>query len=173
MCLFPDENQQPVLRGRLFFRRKVTFFIGRETKHTYYRRKSTKKIANNNSTIWRGSVLAGEEPPHHSGELNRALHQVGDPTQSQLSALCLQDTTSPWGTDYGGNLHSKTLILMPALKFYGQKFQQKKSSKKGKRKHRTINEKRDPKSISQKKNMIFTIRTSRRCFSGFGVCLDC
>ena len=32
MCLFPEENQQPVLGGHRFFRRKVTMFIGRETK---------------------------------------------------------------------------------------------------------------------------------------------
>ena len=40
---------------------------------------------NNNNTIWRGSVLTGEEPPPHSGELKRALPQAGGPTQSQLS----------------------------------------------------------------------------------------
>ena len=57
----------------------------------------------NNDTIWRGSVLTGEEPPPHSGELKHALSQGGGPTQSQLSRLCRQDTTSPWSTDYGGN----------------------------------------------------------------------
>ena len=40
---------------------------------------------NNNNTIWRGSVLTGEEPPPHSGELNHSHSQVGGPTQSQLS----------------------------------------------------------------------------------------
>ena len=40
---------------------------------------------NNNNTIWRGSVLTGEEPPPHSGELKHALPQAGGPTQSQLS----------------------------------------------------------------------------------------
>ena len=40
---------------------------------------------NNNNTIWRGSVLTGEEPPPHSGELKHALLQAGGPTQSQLS----------------------------------------------------------------------------------------
>ena len=49
---------------------------------------------NNNNTIWGGSVLTGGEPPRHSGELNHAL-----------STLCCQDTTSPWSTDYGGNIH--------------------------------------------------------------------
>ena len=37
------------------------------------------------TTIWRGSVLTGEQPPLHSGELNLALSQVGGPTQSQQS----------------------------------------------------------------------------------------
>ena len=40
---------------------------------------------NNNNTIWRGSVLTGEEPPPHSWDLNHALPQAGGPTQSQLS----------------------------------------------------------------------------------------
>ena len=40
---------------------------------------------NNKNTIWRGSVLTGEELPPHSGELSHALTQVGGPTQSQLS----------------------------------------------------------------------------------------
>ena len=40
---------------------------------------------NNNNTIWGGSVLTGEEPPNHSGELKHALSQAGSPTQSQLS----------------------------------------------------------------------------------------
>ena len=44
------------------------------------------------------------EPPLHSGELNHALPQAGGPTQSQLSRLCRQDTTSPWSTDSGGGL---------------------------------------------------------------------
>ena len=32
MCLFPEENQQPVLGGNRFSEGKVTIFIGRETK---------------------------------------------------------------------------------------------------------------------------------------------
>ena len=39
----------------------------------------------NSNTIWGGSVLTGEEPPPHSGELKHALSQAGGPTQSQLS----------------------------------------------------------------------------------------
>ena len=40
---------------------------------------------NNTNTIWEGSILTGEEPPPHSGELKHALSQAGGPTQSQLS----------------------------------------------------------------------------------------
>ena len=40
---------------------------------------------NNHDTIWGGSVLKGEEPPPHSGELKHALSQAGGPPQSQLS----------------------------------------------------------------------------------------
>ena len=43
------------------------------------------KKNNNNNTIWGDSVLTGEEPPPHSGELKHALPQAGGPTQSQLS----------------------------------------------------------------------------------------
>ena len=35
---------------------------------------------NNNNAIWRGSVLTGEEPPPHSGELKHALTKAGGPT---------------------------------------------------------------------------------------------
>ena len=46
---------------------------------------SSRARNNNYNPIWRGSVLTGEEPPPHSGELNHALTQAGGPTQSQLS----------------------------------------------------------------------------------------
>ena len=40
MCLFPEENQQPVLGGHRFPEEKGQCFIGRETKNThFYRRK--------------------------------------------------------------------------------------------------------------------------------------
>ena len=105
MCLFPEENQQPVLGGNRFSEEKWQFSLDVKQKHTFYRRKSTKKkIAkvspshdnysfriispfnnNNNNTIWWGSVFTGEELPPHSGELKHALPQAGGPTQSQLS----------------------------------------------------------------------------------------
>ena len=88
----------------LFFRRKVTIFIGGETKTRILPTKINEKFAkvsrsshncsfrivlpfnnNNNNTIWGGSVLTGEEPPLHSGKLKHALLQAGGPTQSQLS----------------------------------------------------------------------------------------
>ena len=55
----------------------------------------------------RGSVLTGEEPPPHSGELNHAPSpkKVAEPNPSH-PALRRLDTTSPWSTDYGGNIFS-------------------------------------------------------------------
>ena len=47
--------------------------------------KSQPLNSNNNNTIWRGSVLTGEELPPHSEKLNHALSQVGGPNQFQLS----------------------------------------------------------------------------------------
>ena len=43
MCLFPDENQQPVLGGNRFSEEKWQFSKDVKQKHTFYRRKSTKK----------------------------------------------------------------------------------------------------------------------------------
>ena len=84
---------------KAFFQRKVPISIGRETKtHILPTKINETKIAKvnnnysfrikkpfNNNTIWGGSVLTGEEPPPHSGELKHALPQAGGPTQSQLS----------------------------------------------------------------------------------------
>ena len=55
------------------------------TTHTTHTPHNTTDNNHNNNTIWGGSVLTGEEPPPHSGELNRALPQASGPTQSQLS----------------------------------------------------------------------------------------
>ena len=44
MCLFPEENQQPVLRSHRFSEEKWQISLGVKQKHTFYRRKSTKKI---------------------------------------------------------------------------------------------------------------------------------
>ena len=75
----------------------MTIFIGRETKtHILPKKINEVKFAEvspsnnnhqpfNNNTIWGGSVLTGEELPHHSGELKHALPQTGGPTQSQQS----------------------------------------------------------------------------------------
>ena len=40
--------------------------------------------------------------------------QAAQPNPS-CPALCCQDTTSPWSTDYRGNICSQTLILMLAM----------------------------------------------------------
>ena len=45
MCLFPEENQQPVLGSHRFSEEKWHFSLDVKQKHTFYRRKSTKKIA--------------------------------------------------------------------------------------------------------------------------------
>ena len=58
---------------------------------------SSSCVPNNNKTIWRGSVLTGEES---------ALPLWG--VESCCPALCRQDTTTPWSTDYGGNKNSNT-----------------------------------------------------------------
>ena len=62
---------------------------------------------NNNNTIWRGTVLTGEEPPPHSGELSHALSHVGCPTQSQLS----RPTSSGYPISVGHRLRRKHLWL--------------------------------------------------------------
>ena len=56
-----------------------------QQRHTTTHNNTTTQQDNNNNTIWTGSVLTGEEPPPHSGELKHALPQAGGPTQSQLS----------------------------------------------------------------------------------------
>ena len=43
MCLFPEENQQPVLRSHGFSEEKWQFSLDVKQKHTFYQRKSTKK----------------------------------------------------------------------------------------------------------------------------------
>ena len=43
MCLFPEENQQPVLGCNRFFRRKVTISLDVKQKHTFHRRNQRKK----------------------------------------------------------------------------------------------------------------------------------
>ena len=43
MCLFPKENQQPVLGGNRFSEEKWQFSLDMKQKYTFYRRKSTKK----------------------------------------------------------------------------------------------------------------------------------
>ena len=42
MCLFPEDNQQPVLGSHRFSDEKWQFSLDVKQKHTFYRRKSTK-----------------------------------------------------------------------------------------------------------------------------------
>ena len=67
------------------------------------RNHSTAATSATKNTIWRGSVLTGEELLPHSGELNHALSQEGGPTQSQLSRPMSSGHRS---TDFGRNIHS-------------------------------------------------------------------
>ena len=60
---------------------------------------------NNDNTIWRGSVLTGEEPPLHSGKLNHALIPSKRPNPiPAVPPFIVKTPTSPWSTDYGGNI---------------------------------------------------------------------
>ena len=49
---FPAENQQPILGGSPFFQRRLTIFIGRETKNTHFtdenQRKTFAKVSSSN-----------------------------------------------------------------------------------------------------------------------------
>ena len=53
--------------------------------------------------IWRGSVSTGEEPPPHSGSWSMLSPKQAAQPNPSYPALCRQDTTSPWSTDYEGN----------------------------------------------------------------------
>ena len=89
----PAQNRTGVSTGprlqvcTILISRRLSAFLGcGDHTHTLNRdQNNNNNNNNNNNTIWRGSVLTGEEPPPHSGELKRALAQAGGPTQSQLS----------------------------------------------------------------------------------------
>ena len=53
--------------------------------HTHLVSEIASNRTKHNNTIWRGSVLTGEEPLPCSAELSHALSQAGGPTQSQVS----------------------------------------------------------------------------------------
>ena len=60
--------------------------VGRvQTNHNHNHNHNHNNNNNHNNKIWGGSVLTGEGPSPHSGELKHALPQAGGPTQSQLS----------------------------------------------------------------------------------------
>ena len=56
---------------------------------------------------------------------------AADPNPS-CPAQCRQDTTSPWSTDYGRNIYSKTVVLMHAMKYLTEKKRDNLSEKKRK-----------------------------------------
>ena len=85
---------------------------------------------NNNNTIGEGSVLNGEEPPPHSGELNHALSHVGGPTQSQLS----RPLSSRHHISMEHRLRKKHLLLNPDTNARKEKTNTEKHSKKKKKK---------------------------------------
>ena len=64
--------------------------------------------------------------------------QAAQPNPS-YPALCREETTSPWSTDYEGN--SYTLILMPAIKNIWKKYKKKKEETFSSEKMKKENEK--------------------------------
>ena len=71
--------------------------------------------------------------------------QAAQPNPS-YPALCRQDNTSPWSTDYGGN--SLTLILTPAIQNIWKKYKKK--------------EKEDPFSSEKKKKEMKNIKKNKK-----------
>ena len=79
---------------------------------------------NNNRRTTTTTIQSGEAPFQQARSLHPTLEswimlshkQVTQPNPS-YSALCRQDTTSPWSTDYGGNISCWNLKLMPAMKY--------------------------------------------------------
>ena len=87
---------------------------------------------NNKNTIWRGSVLSGEEPPPHSGELKHALTQAGGPTQSQLS----RPVSSGHHISMEHRLRRKHILLNPDTNARKERKKEKHSKQKKKEKKR-------------------------------------
>ena len=56
--------------------------------------------SNNSNPTWRGSVFAGVDTGAESCMPSPKYVAQSNPS---YPALCCQDTTSPWSTDYGGN----------------------------------------------------------------------
>ena len=62
MCLFPEENQQPVLGGQRFSEEKWQFSLDVKQKHTFYRRKSTKKKIRVGQHLWQELFFWNTQP---------------------------------------------------------------------------------------------------------------
>ena len=103
---------------------------------------------NNNSTIWRGSVLTGEEPSTPLCELKHALFQAGGPTQSQPS----RPTSSRHHIPMEHRLRRQRLLLNPDTnagkektnkeKLFSKKKKEKRKRKRKKRRTRSKKKKR-------------------------------
>ena len=109
------------------------------------------KNNNNNNSIWRGTVLTGEEPPPHSGELNHALSQSGGQTQSQQS----RPLSSGHHISTGHRPRRKHLCCdsMPAMKLFARNTRKKKKKKHFQRKnHKWKNDERRKKNMKAKSN---------------------
>ena len=74
---------------------------------------SERTVNNNNNAIWRGSDSTVEEPPPPLWGVEACSPPSRRPNPiPAIPAWCRQDTTSPWSTDYGGNVYGETLIQM-------------------------------------------------------------
>ena len=100
--------------GVSVFPKKMTIFCGRETKHTFYQRKSTKKPVRSapltNFILLEQLTIQQQQYNLDSFRFNTLGNWimfspvlVAQPTPSH-PALCRQDTTSPWSTGFGGNI---------------------------------------------------------------------
>ena len=104
---------------------------------------------NNNDTIWGGSVLTGEEPPPHSGELKHALPQAGGPTQSHPS----RPVSSGHHISMEYRLRRRHLLLNPGTNARKEKQTRKtlKKEKKKRKKRRTRTKKKSKENKTEEK----------------------
>ena len=125
---FPKKINNPFrVVGHRFFRRKMTFFIGRETKTHILPTKINEKgpLTSYNNYSFRIINHSTTTTTIQSGRLHPTLgswsllspKQAAQPNPS-CPVLCRQDTTFPWSTDYGGNIFCWTVIqMLEAAKF--------------------------------------------------------
>ena len=73
--------------------------------------------------------------------------QVVQPTP-RYPALCRQDTTSPWSSDYGRNIYNLTQILMPTI-FFGRNIPKKSKRRNTVQKKKKMEKKKQEKHESE------------------------